>query len=141
LFNEYEIFIIVRPDVDEVGALAALDRVCESLTELGGHILDREDWGSRKLAYLIQKHARGRYFLTVALLAPEKVLEVERRIRLDDRVMRFLTVSKGVATDVEARIAAAEEARAASPGLRKRYDIEEEEPIEEDYDADVGVVD
>jgi small subunit ribosomal protein S6 len=141
LFNEYEIVIIVRPDLDDPSAIAALDKVCETVTELGGHILDKEDWGSRKLAYLIQKHARGHYFMAVVLVPPSKLFEIERRMRLDDRLMRFLTVCTGEAVEAETRIAAAEERRAAQPGLRRRFDLEEEEPAEDDYDADGAGVD
>ena len=58
-----------------------------------GELLKIEDWGPKKLSYQIRKNARGRYFLVDYLTeAPALVRELERTLRLNDGVLKFLTV-------------------------------------------------
>lgn len=131
--NEYELVIIVRPELDDPAALAVMAKAVDHITELGGAILGREDWGSRRLAYLIEKQARGHYLMVVHLAQPSAVLELERRLRLDERVMRFLTSCVGRNVDVDARIAAAAEDAPEGDGIRRRFDLVEEERITDEY--------
>jgi small subunit ribosomal protein S6 len=142
VFNEYEIVIIIRPELDEAETMAAFERVAASVTELGGHVLLKEDWGQRKFAYPIKKLQRGRYLMLVVVSAPGNMVEIERRMRLDDRVLRFLTVKLEQVTDLDARLAAAEEARKNQPEIRRRIEVEEEDEPEEDYEmADLSALD
>jgi small subunit ribosomal protein S6 len=142
LFNEYEIVFIVRPDVDETETMSALTRITDAVTELGGHVLLREDWGSRKLAYPLKKNVRGRYLMLVVVTPAASILEIERRMRLDDRLLRFLTVKIEDVLDVPAHIAAAEESGRAQAEIRRRIEVEEEEPEDDDYEmADLGALD
>lgn len=141
LLNEYEIIIILRPDIDEADTMATFNRIAASVVELGGHCLVKEDWAQRKFAYPIKKNARGRYFMLIILAAPSSILEIERRMRLDDRVLRFLSVKIDAVSDVESRLAAAEEARKNQPEIRKRIEVEEEEEVDEDYEADLSALD
>ncbi|MBX2800455.1 MAG: 30S ribosomal protein S6 [Myxococcales bacterium] len=104
LSHEYETIIIVRPDVEDSAVKGIAEKFEGVLTEGGGHILDREDWGSRKLAYPIAKHLRGTY-VKLSFLAPAEVIdELERRIRLEDGVVRFMTVRLADAVDVSTRV-------------------------------------
>jgi small subunit ribosomal protein S6 len=114
LFHEYEIVVIVRPDVDDADVKSAIERAEETITSQGGHLLERDDWGKRKLAYLIKKHSKGYYVLIRALSSPEHITELERRLRLDDRVIRFLTVKISEAVDVEFMLEQAVERRKAA---------------------------
>lgn len=104
MFNEYEIVMIVRPDVDDAVTEATVAKIEGIVTESGGHLLDRDDWGKRKLAFPIQKHVKGHYFVLLALLGAEVVYEIERRMRYDDSVLRFLTVKQAERVDVETRL-------------------------------------
>src|SRR5690606_36634851 len=92
LVHEYEIVFIIRPDLDDADTLAAVERVETTVAETEGHLLERDDWGKRRLAYLVQKHAKGHYILLRILSSPTQILEIERKMRLDDRIIRFLTV-------------------------------------------------
>lgn len=88
----YEHIFIVHPEVvgDEYAAL--LDKFKTILTEQGANILKVDEWGPRKLAYPIKKQARGSYVLMVFDAAPKVITEFERRLRLDEKVMKFQTV-------------------------------------------------
>jgi len=85
-------------------------------------VLERDDWGKRKLAYLIRKHAKGHYVLLRVASNPSSILEIERRMRLDDRIIRFLTVNVADDIDVETRAKEAAESsrRRAEEAARRR---------------------
>jgi len=88
----YEELFIVRPDTPE----EEIDQIMEQLTTLianqGGNVEKAEKWGVRKLAYRVEKRNEGFYVLLVFTAKPETVHEVERRLRVSDQVMKFLTV-------------------------------------------------
>jgi small subunit ribosomal protein S6 len=109
ILNEYELVLILRPDLDDAVTQEVVDKVVSTVAENDGHLLLTDDWGSRKLAYPIKKHLKGHYFL-INLLAPAAlVTELERRIRITDAVIRFLTVKKTDDVDVTVRVEQAKE--------------------------------
>lgn len=126
MFHEYEIVIIVRPDIDDAETQAACDKVEAIFTEGEGKLLEREDWGRKKLAYTIQKHTKGTYYLWRVLLTPDFLLEWERRVRLDDRIIRFLVVKIAEAVDVELVVEQAEARRAERAAEEARRAAEAE---------------
>ncbi|MGA7828856.1 MAG: 30S ribosomal protein S6 [Geobacteraceae bacterium] len=90
--RNYETIYIVQPDLNEDEIKAMTEKVQETLTSMKGTCGRLEDWGARKLAYPVKKFSRGRYFyLTFEGDAP-LVAELERRLRLDDKVIRYQTV-------------------------------------------------
>ncbi|MHC1698405.1 MAG: 30S ribosomal protein S6 [Geobacteraceae bacterium] len=90
--RSYETIYIVQPDLNEDEIKAMTEKVQETLTSMNGVCGRLEDWGARKLAYPVKKFSRGRYFyLTFEGDAP-LVAELERRLRLDDKVIRYQTV-------------------------------------------------
>jgi small subunit ribosomal protein S6 len=138
LFHEYEIVVIIRPDVDDADVKSAIERIETTLTELGGSILERDDWGKRKLAYIIQKHSKGHYVLFKLVAGPTHILEVERRMRIDDRIMRFLTVKMDEDVDVDQLKVQAEErriARANSGQTGRMDDLDDDDDDDDDYEA------
>lgn len=88
----YEELFIVRPDMPE----EEIDQLIEQLTGLvaaqGGNVDKSDKWGVRKLAYRVQKRAEGFYVLLQFSAQPDTVRELERRLRVTDSVMKFLTV-------------------------------------------------
>src|SRR6202043_2412154 len=88
----YEELFIVRPDAPE----EEIDQVIEQLTTLiasqGGNVDKSDKWGVRKLAYRVQKRTEGFYVLLQFVSKPETVKEIERRLRVTDQVMKFITV-------------------------------------------------
>ncbi len=109
--NEYELVLILRPDLDEAATTEILEKIESTITDNEGTLLVRDDWGQRKMAYEIQNHQKGRYVLEKFLSSPEFIVELERRLRIEERVIRFLTVRKPGAVDVETRLAEATEER------------------------------
>ncbi len=135
--NEYETMVVIRPDLDDPVTYAMVERFEGIITGNGGHILVRDDWGKRKLAYLIDKHQRGHYVLLSHLAPATLVSELERNIRNDDSVIRFMTVKMADDVDVATRIeqAALERERRAE-AARARAEAEEQDDEEDmDYDS------
>src|SRR5882762_734638 len=88
----YEELFVVRPDITD----EELDPFIEQLTKLissqGGNVDKSDKWGVRKLAYRVQKRTEGYYVLLQFTAGPEAVKEIERRLRVSDMVMKFITV-------------------------------------------------
>ena len=103
----YEILFIADPNLGEpeVDALTAL--IQGYVEKVGGRIQKVEKWGKKRLAYLIGKHREGSFVLIVAEGPAALVREVERRIRVTDGVVKFMTVR----VDEELRKAASRKAR------------------------------
>ncbi len=91
----YETTFIVRSDLSD-DALKTLQGKLESVVrDYKGEIVLTEDWGRKKLAYSISKESKGHYLYMVYTGKGDVVQEVERNLRLHDRVLRFLSVSLG----------------------------------------------
>jgi len=91
--RRYETIFIANPDLPEEDQNALQEKIRSIMTSLNGEIVKMEDWGLRKLSYQIRKNSRGRYFLVDYLAeAPALVRELERTLRLNDGVLKFLTV-------------------------------------------------
>lgn len=90
--HEYETTFIVRPEAldDEVNRLRA--RFEGIITDRGGQLMVFEDWGRRRLAYPIERHEHGRYFYLNFIASADSPAELERIVRIEDNVVRFLTV-------------------------------------------------
>lgn len=123
--HEYETILIARPEIDDASMTTLLDKLEAVVSGEGGRVLDRDDWGKRKLAYPIEKQAKGHY-IRLHLAAPATAIaELERRIRIEDQLVRFMTVQLGRAVDVEERAEAAAQARQArEEEARKRAEAE-----------------
>ena len=87
----YETIFIVNPDVSQENTESITDNFVERIEKAGGRIVKREYWGSRPLAYSIAKRKRGHYVLLVTDGEPQAIEALEHAIRLDERIMRFLT--------------------------------------------------
>jgi small subunit ribosomal protein S6 len=88
--REYELIFIVHPDLDETAANEVVERVKGWIAEAGGTVNKVTPWGKRKLAYPIRKQNEGQYFFLLVEMPPTAVAEVERNLRLQEPVMRFL---------------------------------------------------
>jgi small subunit ribosomal protein S6 len=88
----YEELFILRPDAPE----EEIDQLVEQLTTFiasqGGNVDKSEKWGVRKLAYRVQKRNEGFYVLLQFAAKPETLSELERRLRVSDSVLKYLTV-------------------------------------------------
>ncbi len=89
----YETVFIVNPDVSQENAEVLTNELVEKIEKAGARIVKREYWGVRPLAYSIQKRNRGHYALLVTDGAAETAKLVDESLRLDERILRFLTTS------------------------------------------------
>lgn len=105
--RKYETIYIVQPDLTDDAIKALTEKVQEVISSQGGACLRLEDWGMRKLAYPIMKQARGRYFYLNFDGTPALIFELERRLRLDDRVLRYQSVKLDREETVAAPVAEA----------------------------------
>jgi len=88
----YEELFIVRPDATEDEIDAFIKQVKGIITNAGGTVEKADKWGIRKLAYRVAKRDEGYYVLLQVTSDPEAVKEVERRFRVSDLVLKFITV-------------------------------------------------
>lgn len=138
LSHEYETIIIVRPDIEDSAVFGIAEKVEAIVTGSAGHVLDREDWGKRKLSYPIAKHQRGHYLRLNFLCAPSLVTEIERRIRNEDDVVRFMTLKLASEVDAPTRIEQAAVQRARREEEAKRRAAEAALGLGDDDDDDDG---
>ncbi|MCL1845749.1 MAG: 30S ribosomal protein S6 [Defluviitaleaceae bacterium] len=92
--NRYEMGVIIRADLEEDVYRTELDRVKGFIDRFGGSIDKIDDWGKRKLAYPIQKLTEGMYNFITYSSEGDTPKEVEARLRLQENVLRFLTIRK-----------------------------------------------
>jgi small subunit ribosomal protein S6 len=88
----YEELFIVRPDAPEEEVDALNEQIRQLITSSGGTVEKVEKWGVRKLAYRVMKFNEGAYVLFVFQAGPSLVRELERRLRVNDLVIKFITV-------------------------------------------------
>ncbi len=114
----YEMTYILRHDLSKQEVDTIAESVENTLKERGGSIRKTEYWGLRSLAYKINKHSKGHY-THMGIDAPfEAIAEVERTMRLNEDVMRLMTVKVDAISDEP------------SPLLKKSDD--------DDYDRDAA---
>ncbi len=110
--RKYETIYILQPDLGEDEIKIVSDKVQDVIATCNGDFLRLEDWGVRKLAYSIRKFNRGRYMYLRFDGAREAISELERRLRLDERVLRYQSVN---ITDLPEKVVAEKKAPAFEP--------------------------
>ena len=89
--NNYETVFILTPDLSDAQMKETVDKFAGMITDNGGEIINREEWGMRKLAYPIQRKSTGYYVLIEFKAEPSFIKSFEINFRRDDHVIRFLT--------------------------------------------------
>ncbi len=88
----YEVMFIVRPDVAEEDVDKLITGFSENVAKGGGVVKTVEKMGRRKLAYLVRKFSDGNYVLLTIEAGGAVILELERRLRVTEPVIKFITV-------------------------------------------------
>jgi small subunit ribosomal protein S6 len=88
--RDYEIGFIINPEATEDDVKKVIDSVVEIVKKAGGSIENVDEWGRRKLAYAIEKHHEGIYTFITAEMEGSVFIDIERRLKLSEKVMRFL---------------------------------------------------
>src|SRR3972149_5928009 len=88
----YELMYILEPTLDEEATKALIGQIEEFMGKQGATVEATDPWGKRRLAYRIGKHLEGYYVLSRLKGEGKNVSELERRLRVTDGVLRFITV-------------------------------------------------
>jgi small subunit ribosomal protein S6 len=110
--RRYESVWVVDGDLSDEEVKSAIDKFTRIIAAQGGTVVGVDEWGRKKLAYKVKSAARGYYILADFAGTPETVKELERNYRIDDRIIRYLTVKKSDKVNLEA-LQAEIDARAA----------------------------
>ena len=106
--RRYESLIILDPDLPDEDIVGFTERYSQLIKTSGGEIIKIEDWGSKRLAYLVKKRDRGRYILIDFVGLPALITEMERQFKISEEVMKFLSVKLDDSVDLDAFKAAQE---------------------------------
>jgi small subunit ribosomal protein S6 len=88
----YEHVLIARPDISPQQVDALIEDIGKTVKELGGTVGKTEYWGLRNLTYRIRKNRKGHYALLSIDCPPTAVHELERRLKINEDVMRYKTI-------------------------------------------------
>lgn len=88
----YEVMFIVRPDVADEDLDKLISTIETNISNAGGTVKSTERMGKRRLAYMVGKFADGQYILVTVDGTGEMVKEIERRLRVTEQVIKFITV-------------------------------------------------
>ena len=130
--RRYETIFIVRPNVAEDEIEAITGKTTSIIEGDGGTILRNNNWGLKKLAYLIKKENQGYYVYVDYAGVPASVAEVERLFRIDDRILKYLTVKIADSCDPEAVKEQLANAAAAMPADEDNMEAVESDSAEDE---------
>jgi small subunit ribosomal protein S6 len=119
--RKYELVYIVSPDASDEQVAELHTQVDAIIQRMGGQLEKTDNWGRRKLAYEIGRHKEGTYVLEVINGSGELMKEIERRLKVNDLVIRHLTVrvdeEQGVVERMRARRTETSQRRRTARGL------------------------
>lgn len=88
----YETVLIARQDLGDAQVKSITEAAEKVITDAKGKILKTENWGLRTLAYKINKNKKGHYVLIESDAPATAVIEMERTLRLNEEVVRYMTI-------------------------------------------------
>jgi len=99
--RRYETVIIAQANLAEEDMTGLIDRYSSIITGRQGAVVKVDRWGTRKLAYDIRKQTRGTYVLYDFAGTSDVVTELERNLKIDDNVLKFMTIMTDPETTAE----------------------------------------
>jgi small subunit ribosomal protein S6 len=100
--RHYENLVIVKPTLTEEEIKNSIAAIEEVITSNGGEIVARDEMGMRKLAYPIEKNPRGYFHVVYYTIEPSAIEEIERRFRINEELLRFVTIKYDSKREVKA---------------------------------------
>ena len=143
--RQYETLFIVTPDSSEEDLKAVATKIKGVVTGMNGIVASYDEQGKKKLAYSVKKQNKGYYVLMDYVGSADIVSEIERNMRLDDRVLKYLTVKLADQVDPEsiepekseppeeaeaAKVPKSEAAEAPEPEAAESPEVQESEESE-----------
>jgi small subunit ribosomal protein S6 len=92
--HDYELVVVMNPDIPEDAVQAAIDRLTGAVAGRGGEVVEVNAWGRRKLAYPIRSYGEGNYVAAQIRLDPLKTHELEGGLAISEDVIRHLLIRK-----------------------------------------------
>jgi small subunit ribosomal protein S6 len=93
--REYEMIVIINPEVAEEDVPITIDKVSDFITSRGGEVTEVDRWGKRKLAYPIKHFIEGNYVLTRFKFEPGMTAELEASLKISEMILRHMIVRLG----------------------------------------------
>jgi len=90
--HEYELVVVLSPELADDGLAAGIERVQQAISSRGGEVVDVNNWGRRRLAYPIKRHLEGNYFVSQVKMDPAQIVGLENSLRISEEVIRHLIV-------------------------------------------------
>lgn len=130
--RNYENLVIVKPTLTAEEIQANVAAIEEVITSNGGEIATTDSMGMRKLAYPIQKNERGYFHVIYYSVAPSAINEIERRFRINEELLRFVTIKYDTNREIKAWNGLVEKAqkKAAAPAKNEAPAAEEAPAVE-----------
>ncbi len=92
MLRRYETLILISPDLTNEENSSIIESLEGIIKDRGGEVITVDDWGIKELAYEVKKHTRGRYVRLEYALPPTEITELERRMRINEDIFKYLTV-------------------------------------------------
>jgi small subunit ribosomal protein S6 len=136
LMRKYENLVIVKPTLTAEEIQTSIKAIEEVITSNGGEIVTTDSMGMRKLAYPIEKNERGHFHVIYYSVAPAAITEIERKFRLNEELLRFVTIKYDTNREIAAfdQLVAKAQKKTAIPAKEEAPKTEEvvaEVPVEE----------
>jgi small subunit ribosomal protein S6 len=112
--NYYEKVIIFDPNLEDSAVEETVGKVKDVIVRQGGEILKTENWGRRKLAYILNKHQKGNYIFLLFKAPSATIAELERFCKVVDSVIKFMVVKLTKKKQIESVLLALTQAAAKS---------------------------
>jgi small subunit ribosomal protein S6 len=130
--RHYETLCIVNPELDDENYKAVVDKFRGLIEKEKGVIVKLEEWGKQRLAYLVKKFDQGAYVLIDYCGGPDLTAELERDLKLDDRILKYQTVKLADEVDPQALVEKEEEKQAKKETPVKEEKVQEEPETAQD---------
>jgi small subunit ribosomal protein S6 len=93
--RDYELTLVISPDLGLEKTKNQISKIKKIAEELKGKVTSADEWGRIKLAYPIAKEQMGYFVLLEVNLPEDKLKEIEKKLKLEEGILRFLLVKKG----------------------------------------------
>lgn len=123
--RKYELLVLLKHDSPPEKTQAAMDKIHSVIDANNGKMLVEDNWGKKKLAYEVLKQSKGIYILYTFLSGPTLIIELERNLRINPEVMKFITVKLADKVNVEEEIAEAAKIVAAKEAAQTTAEPDE----------------
>jgi len=128
--RHYENLVIVKPTLTAEEIQSNINSIEEVITSNGGEIAITDSMGMRKLAYPINKNERGYFHVIYYTVAPAAISEIERRFRINEELLRFVTIKYDTNREITAWNKLVEKAKKGTTPAKAEVETETETEAE-----------